>query len=77
MSKPQNRLKDARKLIKNKEIIKVFPRRRVEQSGLDHIWTMDIGGPHFTSNQAKSTTNKLTQEDTIADKILSMLNIDT
>ena len=77
MSKPQNRLKDARKLIKNKEIIKVFPRRRVEQSGLDHIWTMDIGGPHFTSNQAKSTTNKLNQEDTIADKILSILNIDT
>jgi hypothetical protein len=70
------RLKDARKLKQNKDIKKVFQRRRVEQSGLDHIWTADVGGTYFGNNQAKKTTEKNNQNDTIAQQLIDTLNID-
>lgn len=70
------RLKDARRLKQNKDIKKVFQRRRVEQSGLDHIWTADVGGAYFGNNQAKKTTEKNNQNDTIAQQLIEILNID-
>ena len=66
MSKPASWVKDARKRTQNKGIEKGFQRRRVEQSGLDHIWTADLGGPYFTSNQSKATTEKRDVDETIA-----------
>lgn len=76
MSKPASWVKDARKRTQNKGIEKGFQRRRVEQSGLDHIWTADLGGPYFTSNQSKATTEKRDVDETIANKLITLLNID-
>lgn len=69
------RLKDVRKLKQNRDIEKVFQRRRVEQSGLDHIWSADVGGPYFGNNQAKKTTEKNNQNDTIAQELIDALNV--
>ena len=49
-----------------------FQRRRVEQSGLDHIWSLDTAGTFFTINTSKSTTRKEIDDYRIAMSSLSI-----
>jgi hypothetical protein len=56
----------------NKPIETKFERRRVEQSGLDHIWSLDLAGTFFGDNRSKNITKTRKMEDDIATKTLTM-----